>query len=67
MYWIIFLLSGALFDMCVYNGFVLHEPDNTSDHDPMVMRLSLDVRYTGWPSGQLTFLFVKFEWIDKIQ
>jgi len=39
------LLSGALFDMCVYNAFVLHEPDNTSDHDPLVMRLSLDVRY----------------------
>ena len=40
-----FLLSGTLFDVCVTSAYVVHDIDNTSDHDPIILRLSLDIKY----------------------
>ena len=43
-----FLLSGTLFNnTCVDSASVIHDIDNTSDHDPILLRLSLDVKYVG--------------------
>ena len=42
-----FILSGTLFDDCVNAVSVLHDVDNTSDHDPILLQLSLDARYIG--------------------
>ena len=38
-----FILSGTLFDSCVERVAVLHDVDNTSDHDPIFMYLNLVV------------------------
>ena len=38
-----FILSGTLFDECVSSALVLHEVDNLSDHDPVMMHLNIDV------------------------
>ena len=40
-----FLLSGTLFDVGVSSAFVVHEVDNLSDHDPIILQLSLDIRH----------------------
>jgi len=42
-----FLLSGTLFNTCVDSASVIHDIDNTSDHDPILLRLRLDVKYIG--------------------
>ena len=36
-----FILSGALFDDCVLSVAVKHDPDNLSDHDPIMLHLNL--------------------------
>jgi hypothetical protein len=38
-----FLLSGVLFDTAVDSVDVLHCVDNTSDHDPLFLRLNIDI------------------------
>jgi len=38
-----FLLSGVLFDTAVQDVRVLHCVDNTSDHDPLVLDLNIDL------------------------
>jgi len=42
-----FLLSGTLFAASVMSASVVHDVDNTSDHDPLVLNLLLDARYIG--------------------
>jgi exonuclease III len=39
-----FLLSGILFSEAVVNAYVIHDIDNTSDHEPVVLQLSLQAR-----------------------
>ena len=43
-----FLLSEVLFNTSVTSAHVLHEVDNTSDHDPILLRLKLQVDYLGF-------------------
>ena len=38
-----FLLPGFLFDTAVESAEVLHCVDNTSDHDPVILKLSIDI------------------------
>lgn len=38
-----FLMSAVLFDDCVNNIFAVHSVDNTSDHEPIVLQLSLKI------------------------
>jgi hypothetical protein len=42
-----FLLSGTLFSNCVDDASVIHSVDNTSDHDPILLKLKLDAKYIG--------------------
>lgn len=42
-----FLLSGTLFDTSLTSLNVIHDVDNTSDHDPITMKLSLNVAFIG--------------------
>ena len=42
-----FMLSGTLFNTCVDGTSVIHDVVNTSDHDPIFLRLHLDVKYIG--------------------
>ena len=42
-----FILSSTLFDVSVDHASVIHSVDNTSDHDPIVLRLKLDAKYVG--------------------
>jgi len=42
-----FLLSGFLFNHCVVEACVLYSVDNTSDHDPIIVSLDLDVNFVG--------------------
>jgi len=42
-----FLLSDTLFNLGVDSANVIHNVDNTSDHDPIVVRLIFDVKYIG--------------------
>jgi exonuclease III len=42
-----FLLSGTLFDESITNITVSHDIDNTSDHDPIMLKMSLNVIYIG--------------------
>ena len=45
-----FLLSGTLFSNAVNCAYVLHNVDNTSDHEPIVLQLDLDnefVKFVG--------------------
>ena len=39
------LLSGTLFHNAVADVYVLHEIDNTSDYDPVALRLGVQVKY----------------------
>ena len=43
-----FLLSGAMFENSVSGVSVLHDIDNLSDHEPIVLKLSLDVKLIGY-------------------
>ena len=43
-----FLLSGSLYENSVSNVSVLHEIDNSSDHEPIVLQLSLEVKCIGF-------------------
>jgi len=49
-----FLLSGVLYDSCVERSYVLHDVDNLSDHDPIMLDLVLDVQYVGCASNVYT-------------
>jgi len=40
-----FLLSGTLFANAVSSASVIHDTDNTSDHEPIVLNLSLQTRF----------------------
>ena len=39
-----FLVSGTIFSRSVVNAYAIHDVDNTSDHDPVVLQLSLEAR-----------------------
>lgn len=41
-----FIISGTLFDNCIYSASVLHEVDNLSDHDPIFLGLNIDIKHT---------------------
>ena len=43
----IFLLSGRLYSKSVESVSVLHDIDNMSDHEPIVLQLSLNIRFVG--------------------
>lgn len=43
-----FLLSGSLYENSVNSVSVLHEIDNTSDHDPIVLELFLEAKRIGF-------------------
>jgi hypothetical protein len=36
-----FNLSGMMYGECILRAFVLHEIDNLSDHDPIILELKL--------------------------
>ena len=40
-----FLVSNLLFDSCIQQGSVLHDNDNISDHDPILLHLALKTEY----------------------
>jgi len=40
-----FLLSGTLFGQAVRSAFVVHDTENTSDHKPVILNLSLQTRF----------------------
>ena len=40
-----FILSGILFDNCFQTVSVLHDADNMSDHEPVLLDLCLDLQY----------------------
>ena len=40
-----FLLSGTLFSNAVNCAYVLHDVDNTSNHEPIVLQLDLNVDF----------------------
>ena len=42
-----FLLSGVLYDKCVERAYVVHDVDNLSDHDPILLDIGLDIQYVG--------------------
>ena len=42
-----FLLSGTLFNVSMQSAFVVHDVDNTSDHEPIFLHLELDATYIG--------------------
>jgi hypothetical protein len=42
-----FLLSASLYENSVNSAFVLHEIDNLSDHEPIVLELSLETKHIG--------------------
>ena len=43
-----FLLSGSIYDNSVISISVMHDADNASDHDPIVLHLSLELKYIGF-------------------
>jgi Reverse transcriptase (RNA-dependent DNA polymerase)/Endonuclease/Exonuclease/phosphatase family len=43
-----FLVSGNIFDYSVGCAYVLHEVDNTSDHEPIVLKLAIGIQYLGF-------------------
>jgi len=49
-----FLLSGVLYDKCVVKAYALHDIDNMSDHDPILLDLGLDVQYVGFCTNVYT-------------
>ena len=40
-----FILSDTLFDNCVYSASVLHEVNNLSEHDPILLGLNIDIKH----------------------
>lgn len=42
-----FLLSGTLFNTSIQSVSVIHDVDNTSDHEPIILQLKLDATYIG--------------------
>lgn len=40
-----FLLSGTLSELCVNSVCVVHDVDNLSDHEPIILKLDLDTQY----------------------
>jgi hypothetical protein len=59
-----FILSGILFDKCVNNASVIHHVDNTSDHDPITLQLTLDAKYVG--TSKRTFT-PRLSWVRATQ
>jgi len=49
-----FLLSGSLFNHCVVEASLLHSMDNTSDRDPIIVSLDLDVNFLGLSQRNIT-------------
>ena len=43
-----FLLSGTLFSNSVEQAFVLHDPDNTSDHDHIAIKFAFELQHIGF-------------------
>jgi exonuclease III len=43
-----FLLSDIIFNTSVVSARVLHDIDNTSDHEPIILQLCFQVRYLGF-------------------
>jgi hypothetical protein len=42
------LLSGSLYENSINNVFALHSTDNTSDHEPIILQLTLEVNAIGF-------------------
>jgi hypothetical protein len=42
-----FLLSGTLFSKSVEQAYVIHDPDNTSDHDPIAIKFMFELQHIG--------------------
>jgi len=40
-----FVVSGTLFDECILGVSVLHDVDNISDHDPILLNVSIDCKF----------------------
>ena len=43
-----FLLSGSLYENSINNVFALHSTDNTSDHEPIILQLTLEMNAVGF-------------------
>jgi hypothetical protein len=43
-----FLLSGIIFESLVECAYAVHDMDNMSDHDPIFVRLFVDIRFAGF-------------------
>ena len=42
-----FLLSGTLFSKSVEQAYVINDPDNTSDHDPIAIKFIFELQHIG--------------------
>jgi len=42
-----FLLSGVIFDKSVISNLVMHDVDNFSDHEPIVLQLCSEIKSLG--------------------
>ena len=54
-----FILSGALFEKAIMPIDVMHDGDNRSDHEPVIMKMCLDSNYFSL-SGKV--YFYKIAW-----
>ena len=41
-------MSGTLFSNSVEQAYVIHDPDNTSDHDPIVIKFMFELQHIGF-------------------
>jgi len=41
-------MFGTLYDKSIENVSVLHDADNLSDHEPIILKLISDVHYVGF-------------------
>jgi len=48
------MLSGSLFNHRVVEAFVLHSVEDTSDHDPIIVNLDLDVNFVALLQRNIT-------------
>jgi hypothetical protein len=49
-----FLLSSTVFENLIDCAYATHDADNTSDHDPIIMKLLVDSNYAGF--GERSYL-----------
>ena len=48
MFWIIFFYLVLFFSKSVQQAYVIHDPDNTSDHDPIAIKFMFELQHIGF-------------------